>query len=249
MKERKATAKAIADLISQLSNEELVALTDRRHRGLLHKFLEELILEDPITSFVEYLEDNEVMKRFPQFSELIPKYRRLANELGYSGPMVWLIKAGFTLRRHAPQAGPCQLGFIEKAPNMEIWDEPTNNCLVFWIPRELMESREKNRENQMELLANMRERFELPEHHLSSFGSAALNAALLFAEFRRSGDRAARWGYVRTDSYFTYPAHRGFREALCLRFYEEGLADSNRHVHDDAPYHDIRCFALGVETL
>ena len=243
MKERKATAKAIGSLITQFSNEELLALTDRRNMGAVREFLRGLIIRSAESMFVEFFDDNEAIKRFPQFVEHIPKYRRLAAELAYTGPMVWLVKKAFTLKKHAAKAGPCRKNF-EYLQDWDFEDKPTQDSLVFWVPRLLPESTNKTVNKQLALLAKTCQRFELPDHHLSSFGGAALNAALILAEFARSGDRVPlNKFWARTDTC----GAGGSR--LHLGGFDEGGLRCARWFWDGNPSGYLGCFVLGVENL
>src|SRR3989338_1196750 len=132
------------------------------------------------------LSDNEVVEKL---FETTLNWRKLAVELGYPGPVVWKVKEGFTLEAHAPKAGPCYENFQE----LQDWDiqndEPTKDSLAFWVPRLVTVSKSKNVEKQIAILAELRQRFGLPEHYLTSFGSASLDSGLILAHFKRTGER------------------------------------------------------------
>lgn len=128
------------------------------------------------------------------------KWRRLASSLSYFGPVAWKVKAGFTLKLHAPQAGPCVNNFAN-IQDRKFYDKPTKDGFVFWIPRLLPESIGKNMNQQVALLSELRLKYGLPEHHLSSFGTAALIAGLVLAHHKATGERVPfdfRW--ARTDT-------------------------------------------------
>jgi hypothetical protein len=77
-------------------------------------------------------------------------------------------------------------------------------------------------------------------HHLSGFGSVALVASLIFAEFKRSGTRVPLdASYVRTDIYYD-------NVALSLGDFEAEGLDCNFWWDADRGS-DIGAFALGVE--
>ena len=128
-------------------------------------------------------------------SILCAKWRKLASDLGYTGPILWIVKAGYTLKSHAPLAGPC----YEKFGYLQDWkfnnDKPTAVCTVFFIPR--IVAPKKNADEQLQILAELRAKYDLPAGHLNSFGSAGL----ILAHFKRTGERAPlNTDWVRTDT-------------------------------------------------
>ena len=169
-------------------------------------------------------------------------WRKLAAELAYTGPVVWRVKEGFTLKAHAPKAGPC----YENFQYLQDWDiqndEPTKDSLAFWVPRLVTVSKSKNVEKQIAILAELRQRFGLPEHHLASFGSASLDSGLILAHFKRTGERTPLNGeWTRTDSLHS----DGSR--LCLGgFAADGLCCHDLD-WDDYCRPEVGCFPLGVE--
>lgn len=176
-----------------------------------------------------------------ELRETAAKWRRLAAELGHAGPVAWKVRAGFTLKQHAPKAGPCYENFAY----LQGWalrnDEPTRDGIVFWIPRLLPGSTAKIVDEQKALLADLRQRYDLPATHLTSFGSAALLAGLILAHFKITGERVPLDRYwVRIDTLDS----DGCRCRLG-NFGGQGLGcdgygwGSHRHG-------DLGCFALGV---
>ncbi|MDD2758471.1 MAG: hypothetical protein PHD72_03830 [Patescibacteria group bacterium] len=186
--------------------------------------------------FVISLADEEVPIAF---IEARSKWRKLACDLGYTGPVLWAVKAGFTLKSHAPLAGPCYEKFSYLQDRELKNDEPTVDCLVFFIPR--MVATKKNAEEQMLALAELREKYGLPVSHCASFGSAALVSGLILAHFKRTGERAPlNTDWVRTDT-----RHSGGDRLGLGDFGETGLGcdgdwDGSR---DD----NLGVFPLGVE--
>lgn len=171
------------------------------------------------------------------------KWRALATKLGYDGPVAWRVRAGFTLKQHASNAGPCYQGF-QYLQDWKFKDEPTRDTIVFWIPRFVPDSLNKNVSQQMALLANLRREFCLSETHLASFGSPALLAALILAYFKATGERVpldCLW--ARTDICYS----DGLRLTLG-HFDEDGLHCASWS-WDDVGYSDLGAFALGVEAL
>lgn len=179
-----------------------------------------------------------------RFGGPLPAWRNLASELGYEGQVAWLVRRGFTLKQHAPKAGPCYENFAY----LQGWklrnDEPTENSVVFWIPRLLPNSTAKTVNEQMKLLADLRTRYGLPASHLVSFGSAALLAGLVFAHFKIIGERAPLDHYwVRTDTLYA-----GDRRMDLGDFDKHGL-HCDHYFRDDHGDRSLGCFALGMEVL
>ena len=177
-----------------------------------------------------------------QMIGLAKKWRKLATHFNYDGPVAWEVKAGFTVKKHAPQAGPCYKKF-QYLQNWDFNDEPTTHAIVFWIPRLLPESTSKNVDEQKELLAGLRKQFELPEHHLSSLGSVALLVALILKHYQLTGEMApldnlwSRTGSRRSDG-----------DRLDLRWGEDSLDCVDNH-WDECRHVSLGVFALGVEAL
>lgn len=230
---RKASFNALATLILNLSEEEQLALVDKSAQ--FKKFVAELVRDVVDSTFFIALADKDVPA---PHAVAVAQWRKLASDLGYDGPVVWQVKAGFTLKQHAPEAGPC----YEKWAYLQDWklknDEPTSDCLVFFIPRIVGTS--KNAKEQIEVLAELREKYTLPKKHLTSFGSASLVAGLILAHFKRKGERApVNCDWVRTDTL----GADGRRLSLGP-FNETGLDCSNGwHVNRDSR---LGVFPLGV---
>lgn len=247
---RKASFVSVATMLNKLTDEELVALVGKPE--LLKKFAAELVADIVANTYVVPLSDGEAVNLLVRSYEytkadaktLVAKWRKLASDHGYTGPIAWEVRAGFTLKRHASQAGPC----YEKFSKLQDWqlknDEPTADSIVFWVPRLLEESISKNADEQKKLMADVRARYELPEHHVSNFGSAALISGLILAHFKRTGERTPlRSFYVRSD---TIAALGGPRLRLG-RFAEAGLRciwDYDRDADGN-----LGVFPLGVELL
>lgn len=176
-----------------------------------------------------------------ELRETAAKWRKLAAELGYSRPVAWKVRAGFTLKQHAPKAGPCYENFAE----LQDWnlqnDEATKDSIVFWIPRLLPGSTAKTVDEQKALLADLRQRYDLPATHLTSLGSAALLAGLILAHFKITGERVpldrywVRIDTLDSDGYLMRLGNFGGQGLGC-----DGYGwGSHRHG-------DLGCFALGV---
>lgn len=137
------------------------------------------------------------------FRATMRKYRALAREWGVPDTVVlcYRVRAGFTLKRAAPKLGPCYQNF-QYLQDWNFSDEPTQDCLVCWIPPRLVpRSTAKTKDEQLQHLADIRIHCGLPSHHLSSFGSVALLAGLILAHYKATGERTPLDCYwVRTDT-------------------------------------------------
>lgn len=191
-----------------------------------------------VADFIAPISDKDLAE---DLREVAAKWRKLAAELGYAGPVAWKVKAGFTLKQHAPKFGPC----VENFAYLQDWqlqnDEPTKDGIVFWIPRLLPGSTAKTADEQTKLLADLRQRYDLPETHLTGFGSAALLAGLILAHFKITGERVPLDRYwVRTDTL-----RAGGRRLDLGGFVADGLRCGSYGWHDSARDY-LGCFALGV---
>lgn len=133
-----------------------------------------------------------------EFGEMVAKWRKFAEELCYDGPVLWGVKTGFTLKKHAPVVGPCH----ENYAYLQEWelenDTPTPNALVFCVPRVVAMGGSAN--EQKYALSQLRAKYALPEYHLKSFGSAALLSGLILEHFSRTGERLLPHDWIRTDT-------------------------------------------------
>lgn len=138
-----------------------------------------------------------------EHQETLAKYRRLATEHGVASdvPLCYKVRAGFTLKKHAPQAGPCFEGF-RYLQDWDFEDEPTRDALVFWVPRLLKDSTWKTVGEQRVLLTDLQKRLKLSKQHLADFGEASLVAGLILAHFKATGERVPPNGpyWVRTNT-------------------------------------------------
>ncbi len=204
-KQRKPSARALAVLVMELTPEELLALLD--DPAATKEFAQGLLQETEDSTYFTHLADTEVGTALVERGSLeeeaqriVENWRKLASDLGYTGPIAWQVKAGFTLKQHAPKAGSCYEDF-KYLQDWNFKDEPTKDSIVFWIPRLAPDSTSKTADEQLARLAEVREEYGLPTDHLTDFGSVSLIAGLILAEFKRSGDRVpANQDYVRTDT-------------------------------------------------
>jgi len=178
-----------------------------------------------------------------RYRATLAKYRKLATDHGVlvTTAVAYRVRAGFTLKQHAPKTGPCEQNFAY----LQDWrlrnDEPTKDSVVFWIPRILPGSTAKTADEQMNLLADLRRKHDLPATHLASFGSAALLAGLVLAHFKITGERVPLDCYwTRTDTL-----HADGRRLNLGFFAAHGLRCA-RYDWDDDRRDGLGCFALGV---
>lgn len=194
--------------------------------------------------FVTPLHDDEVPEPLTKYLE--PWHRMAFDEFDrYCGPVAYRVKAGCRLAEDCPGLGPCHKDWAYLAEPSWAWknDEPTKDGIVFFIPRIVPWSTSKTADAQMALLGNLRTKHGLPSHHLASFGSAALDAALILAHHKRTDDRIPEnqlW--VRTDTFLAGGSRLGLG-----RFDECGLGCAGWD-WDGVRLDCLGCFALGVEV-
>ncbi|GEM_PF-3287099 len=139
------------------------------------------------TDFFTPLHDHDVPQ---EHQAVLAKYRALAIEykVPSTTPICYRVRASFTLKHHAPKAGPCHQNFNCLQDRNFFDDDPTTNCLVFWVPRLVKNSTSKEQDQQMDLLSKLRTKLKLPAHHLVNFGSVSLVAGLILAHYKVTGE-------------------------------------------------------------
>lgn len=178
-----------------------------------------------------------------EHQETLAKYRKLAAEHGVEScvPLCYHVRAGFTLKKHAPQAGLCFKNF-QYLQDWNFQDKPTADSLVFWVPRLLKGSTSKTVDEQIQLLSELRQRLVFPEHHLSNFGEASLVAGLILAHFKATGERLPLEGQcTRTDTC------RAVGNRLVLGSFDENGLHCDSWDWGVGQRGDLGVFALGVE--
>jgi hypothetical protein len=179
------------------------------------------------------------------YGVMLGKYRTLAAQHGVlpMDPVCYLIRAGFTLKSHAPDAGPCYAAF-RHVQNWDFVDVPTTDCLVFVVPRILAGSVGKTVSQQRQILADFRAKLALPAHHMSGFGDAGLVAGLILAHYKATEERIPLdESWVRTDTC----GPDGDRLGLG-GFSADGLVCGGWVYGGDAG-DDPGVFAIGIEPL
>jgi hypothetical protein len=241
-RDRNASAKALLALLATLTDDELLVATD--NPGMVKKFLGSIVAERVQNTFVRPLSDSEVASAYPQFADALASWRKLAVAMDYRGPVSWLFKKGFTLKQHAPLAGPC----CAKLNYLQDWnlrnDEPTKDSIVFWVPRLAEDSTNKWLKQMEAHRAELRQKYELPASHCDRFGSIALLFALILAHFKRTGERVPLGRFDAASD--TLRAGDGYRLSAG-GFDESGL--SCCEWRDDYGEALLGFFLLGVEDL
>lgn len=175
--------------------------------------------------------------------ETLAKYRRLAEGYGVKADtsLCCRVRNGFTLKIHAPEIGPCQQDF----QYLQVWkfqDEPTSDCLVFWVPRLIDGSVSKTKHEQARLLVGLQQKFDLPKHHLTTFGQASLVAGLILTHHDRTGEKIPfEHLYVRTDTSFIS------RRQLGLGGFRESRLHCAGWFWDGWKFDGLGVLALGIE--
>ncbi len=204
--------------------------------------LKEMILELASTFFIPVKDVNVPSIHHHALAKYRAGARQHPDPVPDTTPLCYRVFKGYTLKEHAPKAGPCYKNF-QYLQNWNFNDEPTQDCLVFWIPRLVPGSTGKTVDEQKIHLVKFGQRLELPTHHCSSFGSAALLSGMILAHYKATGEQVPLNGlWTRTDScdadggrLFLFWLPGGL---LCVCWDWVGGRDGS-----------LGCFALGVETL
>lgn len=173
----------------------------------------------------------------------LAKYRALATKWGVATTtsVCYLVKSGFTLKRDAAQ----MLGAYKRFQHLQDWNFPdaqTEDSLVFWIPKLVPNSTSKTKDEQIKLLADLRHKLELPDHHLTGFGNVALLAGLVLAHYKATNERIpAHQQWARTDT------RRAVGSRLLLGDFDAGGLDCDLWRWDGGRSDGLGVFALGVE--
>lgn len=181
------------------------------------------------------------------------------------------VEMGFDFQEHAPGIGPC-IYHWEKARRWKLKNkESTRDSLVFWVPRLLPNSCLKTVNSQLKLMADYRNKYNLPENCLKNFGSASLNTLLILERFHRIrevlsfGQDVVRTDTLRACGRDTSGLH------LCLDFayvgggsrpldcnkdfvlvclpYGYKYLGSRGDLRVDDVFHNVGCFPVGVWDL
>lgn len=186
--------------------QEMLLKTETRPE--LKRFLGALLEEDLKKTYVTYLDDKDVPEKH---RDTYAKWREYAASLGYTGPVVWQVREGFTLKRHAPRAGPCHKRFEYVHSDQMENEKPTRNTLVFWVPRLAEGSTNKTITEMEQLRGDLKVGYMLPNYHIYTFGSVTLLVALILTHFKRTGECVPlKNAYAVSDSFRTNADPRRF---------------------------------------
>lgn len=183
---RSATAPALLVALGTLTDEELLFFSDKPE--VVKDDIARRVAEDIQNTYAVPMSDAQLKDQFPQFANRLVPWRKLAVLTDYRGPVVWKVKQGFTLKTHASLAGLCHKN-LDYLQDWSFEDTPTSDTLVFWVPRLAPDSTSKTAKEMEKFRDELRARYGMPATHCTSFGSIALQFALILAHFKRTGER------------------------------------------------------------
>ena len=189
--------------------------------------------------------------------ETLAKYRRLAAEHDVPGTasVCFRVKAGFTLkefRKYNHVLEPYYCSSLVETSYEVLAEIATTDCLVFWVPRLALGSKNKTAGQQKKLLSGIRKRLGLPAYHLSCFGQVGLLVGLILAHYKETGVRIPRHKEcARTDSVDKEARKKHQGKYIHLNefapYEKAGLTCFNNDPHDVDDR--LGVFALGIEAL
>ena len=226
-----------------MSEKNVERMVDRVSYDDLPLSVSTAILPRAIYDWVKPISDAEAADFGPGFVELARRWRHLDDDhfqsgrYKYDGPIAWRIQPGYTLKQHTPITGKCfeKLWYLQ---SLVFDDQPTGNWVVFGIPQVLDASLGLAPKKQRQLLKALRQTYQLPDHHLSSFGQASLIAGLMLARRAQvswlppvnTDDDFVRW--ARTETAY----QRVFRINFCIDP-DDGLCTDGAMALTDQRYH------------
>ena len=197
-----ASASEVMKSLAELTEDELWFL--QNNLWLIKKRIAQRLDEIEKITFVTPLSDVQLQKQYPQFVDKLKSWRKAAKKFRYDGPVVWLVKKGFTLKNHAPFAGPCyrDLEFLKDWSRLK--ETPTSNSLIFWIPRIVSGSKQLTLEEMIKYREDRRKIYRLPSDHCDRFGSITELFALILGLFKYTGERVPLGSdFAVSDTMFT----------------------------------------------
>ncbi len=240
---------SVVHALSNLSDEELASVIEKPE--LLKQFAGKLLADNVANTYVVALSDDDAVKLLVESKkyeseervrEVVALWRKYASNIGYTGPIAWKVKAGYTLKEHASRDknSYTKLGYLQSWELKN--DEPTKDSLVFWVPRLADGSLSKTIPQMEKLRKEYRKNYSWPAYHCTSFGSIALLFALILAHFKRTGERVPlQYLYAASDTFHVdgYRLIAGFflENGLYCNYWSEDAGD------------DVGFFLLGVEEL
>jgi len=247
----KASYVAVATALDLLTDDELIAVAESPDK--LKGFAAGLVAEIVKNTFVVPMSDEEAIvllvaeKKYDEEKArlVVVAWRKYAAAMGYTGPVAWRVKAGFEFKKHSPLMGPCCNGLSYLQGWNLLNDEPTQNAIIFWVPRLAEGSLGKNISAMEKLRGELRQQHGLPAHHCGRFGSIAQLFALILAHFKRVGERVPlKQLYAASDTL-----HADGDRVIAGSFDGGDGLSGNGWWHDKDGGDDIGFFLLGVEPL
>ena len=232
-----------------LSDEQKSAFGDDTTK--VAAFLDARAKEIEENTFVIHLLDKEAIQFLIQHKgyisykaqAIVKAWRKYAILMGYNGPVAWKVKQGFTLKTHAPLAGPCYEN-LEYLQNWRFEDTSTLDTLVFWIPRLVHNSMSKTVTEMEQYRGELQVHYEMPTNHCISFGSIALQFALLLTHFKRTGERVLPGGFYMVSDTLNLD---GSCRLVAGNFGSDGL--SCYDWNGSCGSHDVGFFLIGIEEF
>lgn len=169
-------------------------------------------------------------------------YRRGAqeHEVADTEPCHVQVVSGATLKETIPTVGPC----VDDFRYLQDWrfpDPPTTDSMFSLVPKLLRDSIRKNMDEQRELLAQVRQRLELPDNgnHLTGFGAVTHLAGAVLT-YKVVGRDIFAGKIVHTETCDS----GGYRLGL---YWNGGRLGCGYWYFDEGRYDDVGVLACGVE--
>lgn len=209
-------------------------------------------------NYVSSLSDEEAVKLLveskkyaePEAKVLVASWRKYASDRDYTGPVAWKVEAGFTFLLHAEKAGPCYFSLdyqrkFGQESDVDI-DEPTKDSLVFWVPRLAPGSIGKTPAEMEGLYDVFQIKYSLPFQSPISFGSISLLFALIFAHFKRIGEKVPL-----DEMYAVSDTYSDNGHLIIGNFVKKGLACNflNHKIQDSVGFFLLTVVELGEDLI
>ena len=164
---------------------------------------------------------------------IVDAWRSMAKDMKYPGKIAFRVLWGFIFRKHAPSLGPCFNGLKQTQQDDLRNDESTENSVLFFIPKVLEESRDKNETEQRKLLSDLRIKYNLPSHHLGGFGQVGYLVGVILTLLKITGDYVVPEKHtVRTDTLYVLHNKYSEGETRTILISFERFKPSNEAVNE-----------------
>jgi len=236
--------------MGRLSEEELLALID--NPGRVQQFAFGLLTETQMNTIVTPMADDDIPV---ELQEIAGKWRNLAVNCMYAGPIAWRVKAGFR------PDNDCMFGYFNpKSKAIHFSGRcftclPTVDGIYFWIPRLIRDCFNKTYTEQTHCLAELAKSYHLPEDHGYGIwpGDLSLVVALVLAHFKRSGDRIPGKGkFARLHTQHTVKdtlSRESYLRISVGDFVRDKKLSCISKFGDDDRDPDLSCFPVGEGIL